>query len=410
MSLDREDLYKFPWSKTDNPGAWVEVTDRCNMSCPGCFRHSLEGHRPLEEVKKEILLCKEMTNCERIAIAGGEPLLYPHIVDVVDFISRQKMKPWILTNGEKFDGDLALELKDAGLSHVYFHVDSGQQRPGWENKDEKEMNKLRQHFADLVFELGGMQCGFNITVFRSTLKQIPYIVDWGRANIHKVQFLCLIAFRGMLKAEGIQYIAKGQPVDLEIFQSVVENPQEISVTTDEMHEILEKKFPDMKPSAYLEGTTDPSTYKFLIFMLLGTKRELYGFAGSRTMELAQSFYHFIKGRYNASLKNPRIGKKIFFLSLFDRNIRRALGRFLKGASRNPATLLDKIHIQCINLQQPNECIDGQKNLCDGCMNMMVYKGRLINSCILDEYRIFGGPVEAVIARIDDEGFQKKDRI
>jgi hypothetical protein len=145
-------------------------------------------------------------------------------------------------------------------------------------------------------------------------------------------------------------------------------------------------------------------------MPFGTERELYGFVGARAMELAQSFYHFFKRRYNASLNNPRIGKKIFLLSLLDRGVRGALGRFTKAILTNPAKMLDKIHIQCINLQQPNECIDGQKNLCDGCMNMMVYKGQLIHSCILDEYRMFGGPVEAVISRVDADGAQKKARV
>ena len=55
MSATVESLYRFPWSKTDNPGAWIEVTDECDLDCPGCYRHRLEGHRPLDELKQDVL-------------------------------------------------------------------------------------------------------------------------------------------------------------------------------------------------------------------------------------------------------------------------------------------------------------------------------------------------------------------
>jgi organic radical activating enzyme len=395
MSLQREHLYKYPWSKTDNPGAWVEVTDECDMVCPGCYRHKLEGHKPLEDVKREILFSRNMTNCERIAIAGGEPLIYPHIGEVVNFIARNNMKPMILTNGVKFDRTVATELKRAGLAQVYFHVDSGQKRPGWDGKSEKEMNALRQHYADLVFGLGGVQCGFNITVFRSTVKDISDIVKWSRANIHKVQFLSLICFRGLLDAEGIEYMVNGQPLDRTQLQTLINDPDEITLSTEEMYDLLEDKFPDLRASAYLGGTAVPATYKFLILLPIGSKKKIYGVIGARTAELVQSSYHLIKGRYNASLKSPQIGRKVFLLSLLDRDIRRAFVKFIGACAKNPIRFFDKIYVQCINLQQPNETINGEKNLCDGCMNMMAYDGKMINSCALDEYRMFGGPIQQV---------------
>jgi len=407
MSLERKKLYKFPWSKTDNPGGWVEVTDECDLFCPGCYRHHLEGHRPIDELKEEIIALQKMTNCGRIAIAGGEPLIYPHIVEVVDFISRHKMKPMILTNGEKLTWELASDLKKAGLVQLYFHVDSQQERPGWKGKDETEMNKLRQHYADLVWELGGIQCGYNITVFRSTLKFIPEIVEWFRQNIHKAQHLSLITFRALLLGEGIEYMVDGKKIDPGNLQSISRSLEEINITTDEMFAILENHFPDSRPSAYLSGTTSPETYKFLMIMNLGSKNKIYGVLGARTVELAQVFHHLFKGRYSAFLKNPKVGKKVFILSLFDGELKKAFINFLKASLRNPSRIFDKIYVQAINLQQPNEVFEGEINLCDGCLNMMVYKGELINSCRLDEYRIFGGPIKPVIEASSRKKFMEK---
>jgi len=393
MSIDRRKMYKFPWSKTDNPGSWIEVTDKCDLFCPGCYRHTLEGHRSLEEVKKDILASKKMTNCDRIAIAGGEPLIYPHILEVVDFIHRQKMKPMILTNGEKLTWELASALKKAGLVQFYFHVDSNQGRPGWTDKNENEMNKLRQRLADLVWELGGVQCGFNVTVFRSALEHIPEIMEWCRVNVHKVQHLSLITNRGILIADEVRYMVNGKEIDLDQFKSSSTNSEEINITTDEMFEILESRFPDFRPCAYLNGTAWPETYKFLMAIHLGTKNKVYGVLGRKTVELAQILHHLVKGKYSASLGNPKVGKKIFILSLLDRELRKTFFRFLKESFRNPLRIFDSIYIQCINLQQPNEVFRGETNLCDGCVNMMVYRGELVNSCKLDEYRMFGGPIQ-----------------
>jgi hypothetical protein len=159
-----------------------------------------------------------------------------------------------------------------------------------------------------------------------------------------------------------------------------------------MLRILENHFPGQHPCAYLSGTTVQETYKFLIILNVGSRDEIYGGLGARTVELVQVLHHLLKGKFCAFLKNQKVGKKIFILSLLDREVKKAFVNFFKAFIRNPSRIFDGIYVQCINLQQPNEIIKGKKNLCDGCLNMMIYKGELINSCQLDEYRLFGGPV------------------
>lgn len=396
MGIKRESLYRYPWTKTDNPGGWVEVTDECNLFCPGCYRHRLEGHRPLDEVKDDIIACQKLTNCDRMGIAGGEPLIYPHIVEIVDFISKHKMKPMLLTNGEKLTWELATELKKAGLAKFHFHVDSGMKRPGWIGKNEAEMNKLRQHFADLVWELGGVQCGYNVTIFPSTSKYLPDVVEWCRKNIHKVHHISLVAFRSIPLTEEIEYVVNRRKIDASSFQHSTSDIAKISLSTNKMFEILKNHFSDYQPCAYLSGTAAPMTYKFLTTINVGAKGKIYGILGSKTVELVQIFYHLFKGRYLLFSKNPVAGKKLFLLSIFDRKLKKAFSNFIKASIKNPLRLFDKIYIQSISLQQPNELIKGESNLCDSCVNMMVYKGELINSCRLDEYRMFGGPVTAVL--------------
>ncbi len=396
MPVQRDELYRLPWSKVDNAGGWVEVTDACDLWCPGCYRHRLSGHRSLTAVKEDILTISRLTNCDRIAIAGGEPLLYRPIVEVVEFIARQGLKPVLLTNGERLTPDLARDLRKAGLAKYHFHVDSGMQRPKWTEKNEAEMNELRQYYADLVWEVGGVQCGFNITVFRSTLQYLPDILDWCRRNMHKVQHVSLIAFRGIPLTDGIGYQARGKPVDVGKFQHTSEDMTEIDISTDEMFSVLERHDSSFRPCTYLSGTSAPETYKFLVTLQVGSAAAFYGYLGARTAECVQIAHHLFKGRYCAFLRDPKVGRRLFVMALVDRRVRDTAGRFLKTVLRNPVRFFDSLYVQSVSLQQPNEIVDGQANLCDGCLNMMMHGDQLIPSCRLDEYRLFGDAVTPVL--------------
>jgi hypothetical protein len=395
MSSWREGLYRFPWSQVDNPGAWIEVTDSCDLACPGCFRHRLEGHRPLDVIKDEIRLCQRATHCERVAIAGGEPLLYPQLADVVAFIAERGMKPVLMTNGQRLTRDLALELKRAGLVQFYFHVDSGQGRSGWEGKDEIAANELRRHYADLVLGLRGVMCGYNITITRANLAAVPEIVRWGLSNMDRVQSLTLIAVRGLLTAPGSAYSAGGQTVDVERLQCKGDSAREFDITSDEMYALARNVLPGLKPCAFLNGTVDPGTNKFLVAVAIGGREEFYGVCGPRTAELAQAFHHLFTGRYTALVTAPRPSKAVFLLSPLDREVRRAFRRFLAAAVRHPSRLVRKVHLQGLNFVQPTEIVGGEKSFCDGCINLMPWRGAMVHSCVLDEYRLYGAPIREI---------------
>lgn len=392
MPLTCEALYRLPWSKTDNAGGWIEVTDACDLHCPGCYRHRLSGHRRLDDLEDEILTVRRLTNCDRIAVAGGEPLLYPQIVDVVAFIARQGIKPVLLTNGVQLTRELAHELQRAGLAKFHFHVDSGMRRPGWAGKNEAEHNELRQYFADLVWELKGVQCGFNVTIFKSTVRYLPDIVEWCRNNIHKVQHVSLIAFRAIPLLPSVEYRVNGVTVDASKLQHSTDDTDRMGLTTNAMYEVLQGYDPRYQAAAYLPGTSAPHTFKFLVTVQVGSAGEMLGCLGPRTMECVQAFHHFFTGRYCSFLRQAKVGRKLFLMALVDRNVGKAAARFVRSVFKDPRRLFAGIYVQSISLQQPNEMLDGEANLCDGCLNMMLHENRLIPSCRLDEYRIFGGPL------------------
>ena len=392
--IKRCELFRLPWSQADNPGAWIEVTDLCNFSCPGCFRkNGLTGHRNPEDIKKEILFCREKLNCSRICISGGEPLLYPHILEIIRFISSQKLKPVLLSNAEFLTPALARELKKAGLAQYYLHVDSGQNRPGWQGKSELEMNALRQHYTDLVYENGKIGCGYNLTIRNSNVNEVHHIVDWFRKNISRLNHLSLIAYRGIPKYADLDLIVNGKKIDISLLSNNMENENEIDITTDDIYRKLGENLKALSPAAYLNGIPLEKTYKYLITLNVGTDKRIFGTAGAKTAAIQQLMHHALTGRYDALI--PDAGRFIFIMALFDKKLRNALKKYVRYLAGNPLRLFDKVGIQALILQQPFEIKEGVVNLCDGCVNLMPYEGKLINSCRYDEYRLYGGPIMVI---------------
>jgi hypothetical protein len=396
MTLEKRKLYRMPWSMNDNPIAWLEVTDICNIYCEGCYRQRITGHKPLEEVKEEILFFKKWRNPDNVSIAGGEPLIHPHILDIVAFIAENGIKPVILTNALALKPELLRELKAAGLAGFTIHIDSHQNRPHWRGKNEKELNELRQQYTDMVAEVGGVYVVFNSTVYPSTFHEIPDVVHWGQANIERVHGLVFITYRTGITETSVAHDQAGREVDLGRLSYTRDRFDEHFVTSPEVYQIIKEHCPEYEASGYLGGTIRHDSYKWLAGALVGSKKRMYGSIGKRTMEVAQAGHHVFTGTYLAYLSCARVGLKVFLLAPFDTTLRRAARSWLGDVVRHPGHLFEQLYVQSIGIiQAPDLLPDGRADMCDSCPDMTVYDGKLINSCRMDEYRLFGGFLSVV---------------
>jgi hypothetical protein len=396
MALDKRNLYRFPWSMNDNPIAWLEVSDICNIHCEGCYRQHLTGHKPLEQIKEEILFFKQWRNPDNVSIAGGEPLIHPQIVDIVAFIAQNGIKPIVLTNAVALTPEMLRELKKAGLAGFTIHIDSHQNRPHWRGKSEAELNELRQHYADMVAAERGLYVIFNSTVYPSTFREIPDVVRWGQANINRVHGLVFITYRTATTGTHVAHDVADQQVDFGKLSYVVENFDDKFVTSPEVYQIIKDNLPEYEPSGYLGGSILHTSYKWLAGAIIGSKNQVYGSVGKKTMEMAQAGHHLLKGTYLAYLSQANIGAQVFLLSPWDATLRQAARNWLREVVRHPGRLLESLHVQSIAIiQAPDLLPEGRADMCDSCPDMTVYEGKLINSCRMDEYRLFGGFLSVV---------------
>jgi MoaA/NifB/PqqE/SkfB family radical SAM enzyme len=395
-ALTPEKYYRLPWNLADNAITWLEPTTCCNLACEGCYREKGD-HRPLEDVIAELESIKQLRKTDGISIAGGEPLLYPQLLDLVRHVVSQGWKPIIITNGTQLNPELIKELKEAGLMGFTVHVDSHQNRPGWTGKSETELNELRSQIAQMIHEAGEgkIACAFNATIYRDTLPDIPALTSWAREHNDIVHTMVYILFRSAKSQSGFDAYVNGAAVDPTALVYQLDNQEEHQdVMAQEVVDQMREALPDYEPCAFLNGTEDPRAFKWLLGMAMGPKGKYFSYLDNKFAEFIQAGHHLLYGTYIAYARPcwARNMQVIFPLALFSRGLRKALWQWLT----KPLDMLKSLYIQSFMIIQPVDVFaDGRISMCDGCPDSMFYKGRMVWKCRVDELQKFGGFVQCV---------------
>jgi pyruvate-formate lyase-activating enzyme len=388
------DCYRLPWSLNDNILAWLEPTKRCNLACEGCYsRNERNSDKSLAQIRADLDVFRKNRRVDSVSIAGGDPLVHPEIAEIVRIIRHEYgLKPVINTNGLALDDRLLRALKSAGLFGFTFHIDSSQARPGWKGADERDLNDLRLQFAQRVAAVGGMSVNFNATIFPRTLDQVPALIDWAGEHIDIVHNMVFILFRTMCSSR-FDYFAQGRKIAQDGLVYLDEDKNPAPLLARDLIEQVRDADPLYRPAAYLGGTVDPQSFKWLIAGRVGDKRGIHGYVGPRFMELAQVGHHLINGTYLA-YSAPRalsLGLPLMLAgAALDGGLRAAAGSFVRSVRHSPLRLLEGQYFQAISIIQPiDQLDDGQTNMCDGCPDITVHDGRLVWSCRLDELKQYG---------------------
>ncbi len=110
----------------------IEITDRCNLSCPTCYAMSSPHygrHRTVEEVEKmlDIIVANE-GEPDVVQISGGEPTVHPDFFAIMDVAKSKPIKHLMLnTNGIRIAKDADFAKKLAAYApdfEIYLQFDS----------------------------------------------------------------------------------------------------------------------------------------------------------------------------------------------------------------------------------------------------------------------------------------------
>jgi len=164
----------------------MDTTSKCNLNCKFCFRNYVDidfNSRPdmsadtLNRLIEELFPSAFTLNLSTI----GEPLLSPHIEDILDACTRYQVRLSLTTNGTLMRGDDFLKRLANVLQHIEISFDSASPelfeklRFGASYKTVLQhatrLGEIRRMLPDPKFNLG-----FSMTLFRENLKEVPEVL------------------------------------------------------------------------------------------------------------------------------------------------------------------------------------------------------------------------------------------
>lgn len=100
-------------------------TSRCQCDCKHCIVEGMEGDDELstQELKEVIDEAIEL-GAYHISFEGGEPTLREDMVELIDYVDKNKATTHLITNGARLSQDLVEKLADAGLGYLHISLDS----------------------------------------------------------------------------------------------------------------------------------------------------------------------------------------------------------------------------------------------------------------------------------------------
>jgi MoaA/NifB/PqqE/SkfB family radical SAM enzyme len=124
-------LRALPRAFDDRPlWAQLNITSRCNLDCAYCTEYdNTKGHVPYAEVARRIDKCHQL-GVLHTDLIGGEPLLHPELVPLLERIVGHGMTTGLTTNGFLLTRARLDQLIGVGLGRLQISVDRARPAPG----------------------------------------------------------------------------------------------------------------------------------------------------------------------------------------------------------------------------------------------------------------------------------------
>jgi len=356
MSIKKENLYLLPWTLSNCPNGWIEPTTFCQLQCPECYRgcdrvDHMPVHRGLSDMKKEIECFIKDRNVQTISIAGGEPLFYPELNELIEFIKNRGLKVMIFTNGLLLNKEKLLELKKLGVNQIVLHIDKYQNRQDVTKNE--EVNLLKEKYCDLFREIKDISLGFISSISKENFFDLESDLLFYRKNSDIVSLIDFTIYTDAF------------------FNEDTKNKDRINA--QDTYEKIKDLY-GIEYCAYLEKSLDKN-----ITWLSGTAvfsgKNFLGSVDKEVVRFVQEDYYKKNKKFLFIDNDLPISIKSIWLLLTNKSLRKIFFNFLKQKNKG------KINFQVILIISPPEVIDKTFNMCNSCPDAMYYKGKLVPSCI-----------------------------
>jgi len=155
----------------------MEITNCCPLKCKQCYKppggETYMDFDMVQKIMKDAYQC----NVKYIMINGGEPLIYPHLIDFLKLAKRYKFEIACVTSGYSLTEEYLNTIIDTGC---YFQLDISL------NGSTKEIHELSRDGYDYAMNAISImnEChrpyGFNWVSRTDNIRDFPRLVEFAR--------------------------------------------------------------------------------------------------------------------------------------------------------------------------------------------------------------------------------------
>ena len=364
-----------PWKGREIPHGAIEVNQKCNLSCDGCYKNKINFEKSIEKIKEEIDLMNSMRNLGSMTLTGGEPTLFEQLPELIRYISFKGIRPLVLTNGTNLDNSLLKKYKQEGLARISIHIDKHQNlRPDQDKKvnSEKELNPLRENYLDLC-EKNGIATSLQATIYKDSLNEIFDIINFSqkRSQNHIGIFFTLYS------------------PDVNFNMKTKNKMKNLEISNEEVIRLMFKREKAL-PTMYISSNLNKNSFRWIFYMNFASLDEnrnvskLYFHPRyKKLLSFLIKFQKRMKGRYSFDDPRSKIQNYMFLLlySIYSFPRRDFINSFkflLKSLINNNIKTFTTIF-----QEGPKRIREKEFEICRNCPDVTVRNKKIIPICIAD---------------------------
>jgi radical SAM protein with 4Fe4S-binding SPASM domain len=209
----------------------LELSRVCNLRCIYCYASSgtpLENEISLTEILDVIDQAVDLGVKKIIILGGGEPLLYPHLFELIDYIRSKSLIADLFTNGLTLTGDVARRLfkRDVGVVlKMNSRNEKIQDRLAGKAGTHTAINNALQALLDAGYPSQECALGVETIICGPNYNELPDLWRWAREH----------SIMPYVEAMTMQGRAK-EHSDLEV------SPEQVKVLFEELSRIDREEF------------------------------------------------------------------------------------------------------------------------------------------------------------------------
>ncbi len=128
---------------------FLELTKKCNLNClhcgSDCSKESDSPELTTQSWLKIIDYLREtFSNKVALVITGGEPLVHPNFIEIVEYINKNGLRWGMVTNGMLLNKNMMHKLINAGISSLTISLDGLKESHNWLRNNPHSFDKAIQ--------------------------------------------------------------------------------------------------------------------------------------------------------------------------------------------------------------------------------------------------------------------------